>query len=172
MKISELRTGSGSVEVEGVISELGDTRAFNKYGRELKVANAILKDDSGAIKLTLWNDDVTRFKEGDKIKIINGYVTEFQGEKQLTSGKFGRMEKVMGGEDSADKTDKGEDKIKGEVDEELNDSKAKSKKAIVSKKDIKKKPKEDDVDEVDEFEEKLDEMPEEENLKEEVKEDY
>ena len=94
MKISELKTNQGSVEVEGVISELGDTRAFNKYGRELKVANAILKDDSGAIKLTLWNDDVTRFKEGDKIKITNGYVGEFQGEKQLTSGKFGKIEKV------------------------------------------------------------------------------
>jgi len=69
MKISELRSGQGNVEVEGEISELGDTRAFNKYGRELKVANAILKDDSGAIKLTLWNDDVMRFKEGDRIKI-------------------------------------------------------------------------------------------------------
>lgn len=98
MKISELRAGQGNVEIEGIITEIGDTRAFNKYGRELKVSNAILKDDSGAIKLTLWNDDVMRFKEGDKIKIINGYVSEFQGEKQLTSGKFGRMEKIGEGE--------------------------------------------------------------------------
>lgn len=188
MKISELRSGQGSVEVEGVISELGDTRAFNKYGRELKVANAILKDDSGAIKLTLWNDDVVRFKEGDRIKIINGYVSEFQGEKQLTSGKFGRMEKVGGDQE------KGSDiEVKEEVSKELDDNKAKAKKAIVSKKDIKKKPKEGEVEKTsslssdnegmkagslsdnegqDEFEEKLDEMPEEENLKEEVKEDY
>ncbi len=94
MKISELKIGQGNVEVEGEIKDIGDTRAFNKYGRELKVANAILFDDSGAVKLTLWNDDVTRFKNGDKIKIVNGYVSEFQGEKQLTSGKFGRMEKI------------------------------------------------------------------------------
>ena len=94
MKISELNSGQGNVEVEGTIKEIGETRSFNKYGRELKVANAIFSDDSGSIKLTLWNDDVTRFKDGDKIKISNGYVSEFQGEKQLTSGKFGTMAKV------------------------------------------------------------------------------
>lgn len=167
MKISELRSGQGNVEVEGVISELGDTRAFNKYGRELKVANAILKDDSGAIKLSLWNDDVMRFKEGDRIKIVNGYVSEFQGEKQLTSGKFGRMEKVIGGEGNDEKVEEIKEKVdEVKVDDKITETikKGKSKKALVAKKDIKE---DDDV-----FEEKLDDMPEEENLKEEVKEDY
>ena len=173
MKISELRTGSGSVEVEGVITELGDTRAFNKYGRELKVANAILKDDSGAVKLTLWNDDIMRFKEGDRIKIINGYVTEFQGEKQLTSGKFGRMEKISGGEMSGNsdvevKEEKSEDvkgdEIKEEVEKELSDVKAKSKKAIVAKRDLKKKNEKD----IDVYSEEVDEVSEEEPTEEEI----
>lgn len=94
MQISELRVGQGNVDVEGIITEIGDTRTFNKFGRELKVANATLKDDSGSIKLTLWNDDILRFKNGDKIKINNGYINEFQGEKQLTAGKLGNMELV------------------------------------------------------------------------------
>ncbi len=94
MNISELNVGQGNVEVEGTISEVGDVRSFDKFGKELKVANAMLKDDSGSIKLTLWNDDVEKYKEGDKIKMINGYVNEFQGEKQLTSGKFGSIEKA------------------------------------------------------------------------------
>lgn len=94
MKIADLAIKQGNVEVEGVISDIGETRTFNKFGKELTVANAMLKDDSGSIKLTLWNDDVARFKEGDKIKIKNGFVGEFQGEKQLTSGKFGSIEKL------------------------------------------------------------------------------
>jgi replication factor A1 len=94
MKISELNIGQGNVSVEGTVKEIGETRTFNKFGREISVANAILKDDSGSIKLTLWNNDIKRFKDGDKIKITNGYVNEFQGEKQLTSGKFGSMEKL------------------------------------------------------------------------------
>lgn len=97
--VSELNTGQGNVDVEGTVTEVGEKRTFNKFGKELTVVNAMLKDDSGSIKLSLWNEDAERFKEGDKIKIVNGYVTEFQGEKQLTSGKFGRIEKAGEGGD-------------------------------------------------------------------------
>ena len=96
MKISELNIGQGNVEVEGTIKEIDEPKTFNKFGKDLSVANAMLEDDSGSIKLTLWNDDVTRFKNNDKLKVVNGYVNEFQGEKQLTSGKFGSLEKVDG----------------------------------------------------------------------------
>lgn len=103
MKISELNIGQGNVIVEGTIKEIGETRTFNKFGRDLSVANAILKDDSGSIKLSLWNNDVKRFKDGDIIKISNGYVNEFQGEKQLTSGKFGSIEKISSSDNSEKK---------------------------------------------------------------------
>jgi len=96
MSISELNAGQGNVNVEGTITEVGETRTFSKFGREMTVGNAVLQDDSGSIKLTLWNEDASKYKEGDKIKITNGYVNEFQGEKQLTSGKFGQIEKVDG----------------------------------------------------------------------------
>ncbi len=103
MKISELFVRQGNVEVEGTIKEINESRTFNKFGKELRVTDAVLEDDSGAIKLTLWNDDIDNFKAGDKVKIINGYVNEFQGEKQLTSGKFGKIEKVgKGAESKAD----------------------------------------------------------------------
>ena len=94
MKISDLISGQGNVEVSGSITEIGEKRSFSKYGRNLMVVHAVLQDDSGSIKLTLWNDDVNRFKEGDKIKVSNGYVKDFQGEKQLTTGKFGTIEKI------------------------------------------------------------------------------
>jgi len=96
MKINELNAGQGNVEVEGTIKEVGEPRTFNKFGRELTVVNAVLEDDSGNVKLSLWNEDATRFKQGDKVKIVNGYVSEFQGEPQLTSGKFGSIEKLEG----------------------------------------------------------------------------
>ena len=96
MTISELSAGQGNVNVEGTIGEVGEVKTFNKFGKELIVANAILKDDSGTIKLTLWNDEASKFKEGDQVKIENGYVNEFQGEPQLTAGKFGKIELVDG----------------------------------------------------------------------------
>lgn len=117
MKISELTIGQGNVEVEGTIKEIGEVRNFNKFGRELKVADASLEDKSGSIKLALWNEDVDNFKTGDKIKVVNGYVREFQGEKQLTSGKFGKIEKV--GEGSGEESAEGESE---EAEEEVEEA--------------------------------------------------
>jgi len=92
MKISDLKIGQGNVDVEAEVKSMGEPRVFNKFGRELKVCNAVIFDDSGEIKLTLWNEDIDKVKAGDKIRIKDGYVNEFQGEKQLTTGKFGKLE--------------------------------------------------------------------------------
>jgi replication factor A1 len=115
MKISELFVRQGGVEVEGTIKELNEPRIFNKFGKELKVADAILEDDSGAIKLTLWNEDIEKIKAGDKVRISKGYVNEYQGEKQLTSGKFGKIEKI--GKDEKAKNDKSSKEDAAELDE-------------------------------------------------------
>ncbi len=101
MNIVELRVGQDKVEVEGDITDKTETREFNKFGRVIRVATATLQDSSGNIKISLWNDDADRINVGDRIKISNGFVKEFQGEKQLTSGKFGKIE-VLG------KAEKGE----------------------------------------------------------------
>jgi replication factor A1 len=122
MKISELFAKQGNVEVTGTIKEIEAPRIFNKFGKDLKVANAILEDESGTVKLTLWNDDVEKFKAGDVVRISNGYVGEFQGEKQLTSGKFGKIEKASGdsiqSNDSKPKSKKSEDTEDAEEEEE------------------------------------------------------
>lgn len=92
MKIKELEPRQGKVDIVVKIDEIGETRTFERFGKEGKVCTAIASDDSGTIKLTLWNDEIEQVKEGDKVHIINGYVNEFQGEKQLTAGRFGKLE--------------------------------------------------------------------------------
>ena len=42
----------------------------------------------------MWNEDIDKVKSGDKVKLTNGYVSEWQGELQLTTGKFGKLEVV------------------------------------------------------------------------------
>ena len=92
MKISELRARQGSVNVEATVKSMEEPRTFNKYGKDLRVVNAIISDDSGSIKLSLWNDDVDKVHVGDSLRITNGFVNEFKGENQLTTGKFGKLE--------------------------------------------------------------------------------
>ncbi len=94
MKISEIKNNQGSINVEADVVEVGPVREFNKYGKNLRVANAVLMDESGKIKLTLWNDEISKVHEGDRVKITNGYAKAFQDELQLTAGKFGKIEVV------------------------------------------------------------------------------
>jgi len=69
-----------------------------------------LQDDSGVITLTLWNEQADEFQVGDNVKVSNGYVNEWQGEKQLTAGKFGKLEKVEGEVAQEEKTAQDENK--------------------------------------------------------------
>jgi len=91
MNISELKPGTGSVNIEAEIVSKEAEREIDKYGRKLRVANFTVKDESGTITLVLWNEQIDQVKEGDKIKIENGYVNEWQGSPQLTLGKFGKL---------------------------------------------------------------------------------
>lgn len=91
MNISELKPGTGNINVEAEITSIESPREINKMGRKLRVANANIKDSSGSISLVLWNDQIDKVKEGDKIRIENGYVNEWQGASQLTLGKFGKL---------------------------------------------------------------------------------
>tara|TARA_Y100000310_G_C20485518_1_gene716682 strand:+ start:451 stop:912 length:462 start_codon:yes stop_codon:yes gene_type:complete len=101
MKISEINPNQGNIDATVEIVSIDEPREFEKYGRKLRVANAIAKDDSSEIKLTLWNDDIDKVKAGMVIHITNGYCSEFQGEKQLTTGKFGKFEVISGGNGEA-----------------------------------------------------------------------
>lgn len=94
MKISELKPKQGSVELTAEVVEIGDVRTFNKFGKEGKVADAVIKDGSGQVRLSLWNEQADRVKAGDTITIKNGYVNEWQGELQLTTGRLGTIEVV------------------------------------------------------------------------------
>jgi len=94
MAIKDLQIRQGKVDIELDIVDVGETRQFEKFGKSGRVATAIAKDESGDIKLTLWNDDIDKVKAGDKIKLTDGYVSEWQGEPQLSTGKFGKLEVV------------------------------------------------------------------------------
>lgn len=101
MKVSEVKPKMSNVDVEVEVTDKGDVREFQKFGKVGRVCNITVKDDSGSVKMTLWNDDIDRIKVGDKLKLINGYVNEFRGEMQLTTGRAGKIEVVGSGDGEA-----------------------------------------------------------------------
>ncbi|HIH18027.1 MAG TPA: hypothetical protein HA282_03385 [Nanoarchaeota archaeon] len=92
MKISELRANQSKVDLDAEVLSVSPEKSFTKFGKEIRVANARIRDDSGEGSLTLWNNEVDQVKPNSKIRITNGFVKEFQGELTVTAGKFGKLE--------------------------------------------------------------------------------
>jgi replication factor A1 len=91
-RISDLRPGMNA-SIEGEIISIEQSREVRtKFGKLIRVANATIQDDSGQIIVTLWDKDIDRVSIGDKIKIENGWVSDFKGNLQITAGKNGKLE--------------------------------------------------------------------------------
>ena len=103
MQIKDLKPKMGNVDVTIDILDVGVPREFQKFGKPGRVSTAIAKDETGDVKLSLWNEDIDKVKAGDKIHISNGYVNEWQGELQLTTGRMGKMEVVGKSESNLNK---------------------------------------------------------------------
>ena len=97
MQIKDLQPRQGKVELTATVIEKSDARDIATANFSGKVCNAKLQDETGTIKFTLWNDQVVQVNVGDTIKVSNGYVSEYQGEMQLSTGKFGKLEVVTKG---------------------------------------------------------------------------
>ncbi len=93
MDIKDLREGMKRVNIEAKVMEKGNPREVtSRYKDETyKVADAVVADETGSIKLTLWNEQIDQVNVNDKVKIENGYVTSFRGESQLNVGRYGRL---------------------------------------------------------------------------------
>ncbi len=92
-KITDLRNNDRRVTVIARVDEIGEPRQVNsRYKDETyTVADAVVSDETGSIKLTLWNEQIDQINVGNTVKIENGYVTSWRGELQLNVGKYGTM---------------------------------------------------------------------------------
>jgi len=92
MKIIELKPGMRRVDISAKVLNISETREVTtRAGEQSRVATADVTDDSGTVKLTLWNEQIDQVKSNDNIKIENGYVTSFRGETQLNVGRYGKL---------------------------------------------------------------------------------
>ena len=95
MKIAEINMNSRGVTITAKVESKSEIRNVNtKFGQN-QVADAVIEDDSGTIKLVLWGDEIDKIKIGDRVKVENGFVKEWNGELQLSIGKFGKMSVIV-----------------------------------------------------------------------------
>lgn len=92
--ISDLRP-SRVATFEATVASLEEVREVEtKDGHRRKVRNATLKDATGEIVLVLWGSEVDRVGAGDRVRIVDGWVSERRGRAQVSLGRTGRLEPV------------------------------------------------------------------------------
>jgi len=87
-KIKDLSNGLNDVDIIVTVDFLGYNNKSNRgYGDDYILQQSMVKDETGEIKMTFWNDDAKKVKEGSKVQIIEGYVSMYKGELQLNANK-------------------------------------------------------------------------------------
>ena len=91
MNVNELQPNKPVDSLEAEVVQIDEPREFTNFRGSGRVASAKIKDETGETKLTLWNDQIEQIEVGNKILIENGWVKEYRGELQISTGKFGKI---------------------------------------------------------------------------------
>jgi len=67
---------------------------YTRYGNYVSVANALITDETGTIRLSLWNEQIRCVSAGDTIQIENARASTFRGQRQLNVGRKGLLSTV------------------------------------------------------------------------------
>ena len=93
--IKDLRTGMNHVSLKAKILEVAAPKhVVTRYGNHASVAKALIADETGTIKLCLWNDQIDAVSAGNTVQIENAQVSAFRGERQMHLGKTGTLSNV------------------------------------------------------------------------------
>jgi replication factor A1 len=88
--IKDLRVGMKKVNLKAKVVEVSKPKfVVTRFGNYASVANAMISDNTGKIKLCLWNDQINSVAVGDTVQIKNASISAFKNERQLRVGKNG-----------------------------------------------------------------------------------
>jgi replication factor A1 len=98
--VDSLTMGQGDVNLRGLVLDTDNVRTFDRDdGSEGRVANFALGDETGRIRVTLWDemaDRATELDAGTAVEVVDGYVRERDGDLELHVGEGGAVEEVDG----------------------------------------------------------------------------
>ncbi len=91
-KIGNLKVGMKKVSLKAEVLEIPKSKiVYTRYGTTACISNALIRDETGSMKMSLWNQQIDTVHKGDVIDVKNGTVAWFSGEMQLRLGKTGSL---------------------------------------------------------------------------------
>lgn len=92
--ISDLRPSRVATFDATVASLEAPREVETKEGVLRKVRHATLRDPTGEITIVLWGSEVDQLEAGERVRIVDGWVSDRRGRPQVSLGRTGRIEKL------------------------------------------------------------------------------
>ena len=95
LPIRDLRSGMTQVCLKAKVMEIPEpSTVYTRYGNYASVSNVLIADETGSIRLCLWNEQIRCISAGDTIQIENARASTFRGQRQLNIGRKGLLSNV------------------------------------------------------------------------------
>ncbi len=93
-KVSSLKEGEDNVSVRVRVIKTMDPKVIDTRKGPRTISEAIVGDETGRIKLTLWGKHAGTLKEGQAVEVSGAWTTSYRGEVQLNVGYKGELKDV------------------------------------------------------------------------------
>jgi len=93
IKIKDLAPNKRRLNLVVRVLELGEKKDIvsRATGEMHRILETLVGDETGTVKLTLWDDKVNSFEEGKTYEITNANTTVYQGSLRLNVGKYSEV---------------------------------------------------------------------------------
>lgn len=94
VRVIDLREGMDGVNVKVRVLEAGEAKVIETRSGPRTISEAIVGDESGRVRLTLWGKLAGSIRKGEAIEIRGGWTTVYRGQVQLNVGAKGSIVRV------------------------------------------------------------------------------
>ncbi|MEM0020967.1 MAG: OB-fold nucleic acid binding domain-containing protein [Fervidicoccaceae archaeon] len=93
-KVMELKQGESSITIKGRVLEANEPKTIETKKGTRTISEAVLGDETGRVKMTLWGDKAGSIEEGQAVKITNAWTTGYRGKVQLNVGASSEITQI------------------------------------------------------------------------------
>ncbi|MCD6323619.1 MAG: single-stranded DNA-binding protein, partial [Desulfurococcales archaeon] len=86
VKVMELKPEMNNLDIVVRVIEAGEPKVINTRSGQRTISEALVGDESGRVKLTLWGKAAGELTEGRAVEIKGAWTTTYRGDVQLNIG--------------------------------------------------------------------------------------
>ncbi|MEM0340587.1 MAG: OB-fold nucleic acid binding domain-containing protein [Acidilobaceae archaeon] len=94
IKVSDLKEGLEGLTLRVRVLEVYDKKVVETKRGPRTLSEALVGDETGRVKLTLWGKLAGSLKAGEVIEISNCWTTSYKGEVQVNAGSLSSIKRI------------------------------------------------------------------------------